>query len=105
MLHWLFGTTRQIKTLGDIRWIDRETERFFTADVEGLSNETQGIVKMASEAKKREQMATAYFQGLSQIEQSKLQAQGNGYQALAQVNQSRDRLRSLKSKLIEASRG
>jgi hypothetical protein len=105
MLNWLFGTGRQLKTLGNIKWIDRETERFFTADLEGLKNETQGIVKMASEAKKREQLATQYFQGLATIEQAKLSAQGNGYQALAQVNQSRSRLRSLKSKLLEASRG
>lgn len=104
MLDWLFGKSRQLKTLGDIKWIDNETDRFFTQEIESLKNETQEITKMANEAKKREQLATQYFQGLSAIEQAKLSAQGNGYQALAQVNQARSRLRSLKSKLIEASR-
>ena len=105
MFNWLFGTGRQLKTLGDIRWIDRETERFFTQDLEGLVAETQEISKTASEAKKREQLASQYFQGLAQIEQAKLSAQGTGYQALAATNQARSRLRSLKSKLLEASKG
>ena len=105
MINWLFGTARQAKTLGGIHWINKEVNRFFTQDVETLMAETKQITQLASEAKKREQMATAYFQGLSQIEQAKLQATGNGYQSLAQVNQSRSRLRSLKSKLLEAARG
>ena len=105
MFNWLFGSGRQLKTLGDIKWIDNEVTRFFTSDIEALQIETKDITRLANEASKRESLATQYFQGLGKIEQAKLQATGNGYQALAATNQARSRLRSLKNKLLEASKG
>lgn len=97
------GKTGVVRNLGDIRWIENQTEKYFGAPMEQLESDAKYLKKMAGEAGKRSKAIGSIYQSLGKIEEAKIDANIAGVAALSSVQQKRFAYASKKRTLLEAA--
>jgi predicted ribosome quality control (RQC) complex YloA/Tae2 family protein len=105
MFDFFFKPYRQYQALKDFNWIEKTTKRKMSQPLEQLQQEHQQTAKAAKEAQAKGKLIGDMYHHLAEIEASENYANEQGINAYRKLNDSRRRLRSLKDKLIEASRG
>ena len=101
MFNWFTKPYRQHKTLGDINWIERQTEKYFQMDMTAIKAQHQQISALAKEAATRGELAGEIYQGLSAIENAKLDANIQGIRALGATQTKRSGYRSMRGRLLK----
>lgn len=104
MLNWLFEKVKQGKTLGDINWIERQTERYFNQQLQTIQAEHREIMTIAKDAQAKGRLIGEIYQELGAIESANIAANAEGVKALGSVKYQRSKYRNLKSKLLEAAK-
>ena len=97
------GTGSFVRTLGDINWIERATERYFTMPLEKLDEESSKLKELAKEAGTRSKKIASIYNSLGAIEEAKINANLAGASALDSVQKKRLAYRDKKRKLLEAA--
>lgn len=103
MFNWFTKPYRQHKTLGDINWIESQTEKYFQMDIAAIKTQHQQISSLALEAEKRGAFIGEIYQSMAAIENAKIDANTQGIRALGTTQTKRSGYRSMKGRLLKGS--
>ena len=105
MFNWLSGTIRQVQAFQDIRWIEREVERLFSGNVEDVEAKAEVANQTALKDQRIEEAASLYLKSLSASTQSRNRTISIACEEYEKVQRQRQRISSLKAKLLKAAKG